>query len=92
MTTATATLAAITTVVPTNLKPDHITISWARRSTEKNPVAEHERYRGIEVPAALLAIAPEDCRSKFQQLLQSTIHSLADAKFTHWLKENMQAR
>ena len=92
MTTATVTLAQITTVVPTKLKPDHITISWSRRSTEKNPVAEHERYRGIEVPASLLAIEAADCRSKFSQLLQSTIHSLADAKFTHWLKDNMQAK
>lgn len=91
MTTVTTAVAQITSVAPTVVKPDHITISWARRSTEKNPVKESERYRGIEVAASLLAIEPQDCRSKFTQLLQSTIHSLADAKFTAWVKDNMAA-
>ena len=66
-------------------------VSWSRRSTTQNPVDAANRYRGIVVESAALAIAPDACTSKFQRLLQSTIHNLADAMFQAWATDNLPA-
>jgi hypothetical protein len=84
-----AKLTQVVSIAPAKLEDHQHVISWSRRSTDKNPVKTEERYRGIVVPAALLAL-PDGCTtSKFSALLQATIHDLADKKFASWAKDNM---
>lgn len=74
---------------PLQVKETERVVAWSRRSTEKTPVKESERYRGTVVPANLLAIPDAACSSKFQRLLQATVYDLADAKFAEYTKERM---
>ncbi len=95
MTTTTETttvLATVLSIAPAKVEDNQIVISWSRRSTEKNPVKTEERYRGIVVHAASLALPDGATTSKFSALLQATIHDLADKKFTAWVKDNMMVR
>lgn len=80
----------ILSVPPTVLDTaTHQLVSWARRSTDKNPVPAHERFRGVVIPRLLV---PSDaCTSKFSRLLQATIDSLADGAFTEWVRSRMSA-
>ena len=64
-------------------------IAWARRSTEKTPVAVEQRYRAVTIKADSLKIPLDTCSSKFYTLLQSTVHDLADVRFQAWVKDNM---
>ena len=80
----------IVSVPPTKIADTEHVVSWERRSTEKNPVAQDQRYRGVVIPAAALKVPDDACKSKFAMLLQSTIHRLADASFTAWVKDKMQ--
>jgi len=66
-------------------------VSWSRRSTKANPVAEAERYRGIIIEASAVTVPPDACGSKFLRLVQHTINGLADAMFTAWAKDNIHA-
>lgn len=69
---------------------EHV-ISWSRRSTEKTPVAETERYRAVTVSKDSLKVPHDACNSTFYALLQSTVHKLADASFAAWATDNMMA-
>lgn len=64
-------------------------IEWSRRSTDKNPVPEAQRYRAIVIPAAQLKVPDDACNSKFQRVLQSTIHELAQAFFVTKVKDDL---
>lgn len=91
-TTTTTTEVKLTQVVstpPAKLEDNTVAISWSRRSTDKNPVKTEERYRGIVVPAATLALPDGSTTSKFAALLQATIYDLADKKFAKWAADNM---
>ena len=68
---------------------DEKVISWARRSTEKTPVAVDQRYRGVTLKASALKVPNEACNSKFHMLLQNTVYDLANARFIDWVKDNM---
>jgi hypothetical protein len=83
------TVVQIVSVPPVATKDDERIVSWSRRSTTQNPVAAADRYRGIVVKADSLLVPTDACNSKFYQLLQNTVHSLADACFTEWVKDNM---
>lgn len=85
---ATASLQVYSTP-PVHLHESCMLVSWSRRSTKQNPVDASERYRGIVIDRSALAIAPDACSSKFQRLLQSTIHNLADSMFQGWATDNM---
>lgn len=74
---------------PLKLAEDEHTIEWSRRSTDKNPVATSERYRGVVIKRSALAVPADACSSKFSRLLQQTVNSLADAHFTTWVKDRM---
>jgi predicted flavoprotein YhiN len=74
---------------PVKIKETERVVAWKRRSTEKNPVAESERYRGVVIHADNLLIAADACTSKFHRLLQETIYSLADAAFQGYIEERM---
>lgn len=76
---------------PVHLSDACMLVSWSRRSTKQNPIEASERYRGIVVDKAALAVAPDACSSKFQRLLQSTLHTLADGAFQAWATDNMAA-
>jgi hypothetical protein len=69
---------------------DHL-VFWSRRETDKTPVPETERYRGVIVPKESLLVPHVACSSPFYALLQSTIHELAKACFTAWVRDNMLA-
>jgi hypothetical protein len=81
--------AQIVSVPPVAVKADERIISWSRRSTKQNPVEQCDRYRGIVVKADSLLVPADACNSKFYNLLQTTIHALADACFTDWVRDNM---
>lgn len=87
---ALATLAVVT-VAPAKLADNEHLISWTGRSTEKNPLDATNRFRGIVVHSATLAIPDGATTSKFSKLLQETIHKLADAKFSADIKDQMTA-
>ena len=67
---------------------EHV-ISWSRRSTDKTPVKESERYRGIVVPKSQLKVPDDAAVSKFHRLIQATIDDLADTMFRVWVAEHM---
>lgn len=73
---------------PVAVREDARIVAWSRRSTEKNPVPEAERYRGIVVAASALKVPDDACASKFQRLLAATVHKLADEMFTAWCKQD----
>lgn len=81
MTTVSIDSLPIHTIAPVQVDDADMVICWSRRSTDKNPLAAHERYRGVMVNRATLEILDGCTTSKFQKLLQSTIHGLADKKF-----------
>jgi hypothetical protein len=83
--------AQVFTVVPLHIADACMLVSWSRRATKQNPIEPGDRYRGIVVERAALAIAPDACSSKFQRLLQSSIHNLADSMFQQWAGDNMAA-
>lgn len=90
MTAATETkLTQVVSVAPAKLEDNTMLVSWSRRSTEKNPVKTEERFRGIVVPTASLALPDGATTSKFSALLQSVIYDLADKKFAKWAIDNM---
>jgi hypothetical protein len=74
---------------PTQVAEHEMLIEWSRRSTEKNPVKDSERYRAIVIPRSLLKVADDAASSKYIRLLQTTIHDLAQSKFVESIKENM---
>lgn len=88
--TAPAQLQVVSTP-PLKLADTQMMVKWSRRSTEKNPVADTERYRGVCIDKKVLAIPHDACHSPYYALLQSTIHELADGAFTAWVKENMHS-
>lgn len=88
--TDTAETLQIISTPPLQVAETDMVVCWSRRSTEKNPVAAAERYRGVTIKRAVLAVPAEKCNSAFHALLQSTIHNLADAAFTAWVKDKMQ--
>ena len=71
---------------PTDCEAPLLPIVLSRRSTDKNPVPEHLRYRAIHVPESAMAIASDACQSKFSRLLQTTIHDLASKMFAEEIK------
>jgi hypothetical protein len=78
--------------VPQTLTDNQIAVIWSRRSTDKNPVAAENRYRAVVLPASRLQLPDGACTSKFQSLLQSTIHQLAETKLQADLKDGMHLR
>lgn len=74
---------------PVNVHENCMLVSWSRRSTKQNPIETADRYRGLVIDKAALTLAPDACASKFQRLLQSTVHTLADTMFQAWATENM---
>lgn len=81
----------VSSIAPTKTPDHHLNICWQRRSTDKNPVDAAMRYRGVQVHESVLALPDGATSSKFHALLQNTIHQLADAKFTAWVRDNMHA-
>lgn len=79
----------VVSVPPTKLAENEQLVSWSRRSTAANPVSATERYRAVIVHSSSLTIPDGATTSKFSALLQSTINSLADAKFTDYIRERM---
>lgn len=93
---STATESSTTAVQVVSVKPATVEdgfhkIELSRRSTKLNEVPTAERYRAIVVKAAQLALPDGATISKFSELLQATIHQLADKKFAEWAVENLQA-
>jgi hypothetical protein len=78
----------VVSVEPTSVPEGMQLISWARRSTEKTPVKDTERFRGILVPVTNLRVPQDACISKFYKLLQQTVYELADAKFKAWVSDD----
>lgn len=72
---------------PQKIAAPMLAIEWKRRSTTANPVAEANRYRAIVVHESALAIGTDACASKFQVLLQRTIHDLASTMLAAELAE-----
>lgn len=83
------TTTQVVTVPPVKLDDNQHVISWSRRSTDKTPVKAEERYRAIVVPSASIRLPDGATTSKFSELLQSTIHELANNKFAAWAKDNL---
>jgi len=92
-----ATLSAPTSMVqvvstpPSKVEEGSMVIEWSRRSTDKNPLPEAQRYRGIVIPASQLKVPDDSASSKFLRLLQGTIHDLAQALFVEKIKDQMEA-
>lgn len=87
LTAATDAAAIVVSTPPTAVPAEGIVIAWSRRSTAANPVKQEERYRGVVVHRALLALPDGATTSKFAALLQSTIHELAQARFQAWVSD-----
>lgn len=87
-TEAPAKMLPISTVAPLNIPDTDMIVSWTRRSTTANPVANENRYRGVIVNRSTLALPDGSTTSKFTALLQSTIHALADKKFQALMQED----
>jgi len=88
-------LTAIATVIstpPAKVDANDMVVSWSRRSTVANPVKAEERYRGVVINRSLLQIPDGAATSKFQLLLQETVHKLADQKFQAWVSDRMMER
>lgn len=79
----------IVSVPPVKVEDGKKLVSWSRRSTTANPVTATERFRGVLVSEAALRLPDGATTSKFERLLQSTIDSLADAKFQDYIKDRM---
>lgn len=88
--TTTAAALQVTSTPPLKVADADMVVNWSRRSTTANPVDTANRYRGVTIPRAKLAIPAEKCSSQFYMLLQSTIHGLADACFQAYIKDRMQ--
>lgn len=86
---AAITMLQVTSTPPIKVADADMVVCWARRSTTANPVSTTQRYRGTMIPRAKLAIPSDKCSSQFYMLLQSTIHGLADACFTAYIRERM---
>jgi hypothetical protein len=84
-----STVQIISTPPVGGIKDGTTLVSWSRRSTEKNPVPTAERYRGVVIPAANLALPDGATTSKFSRLLQSTIYDLAAGKFQAYITDRM---
>lgn len=92
MQTLEITTTAVLSVAPTKIGDNEHIISWSRRSTDKTPVKNEERFRGIVIHSSSLALPDGATTSKFSSLLQSVIYELADKKFAAWAKDNMMVR
>lgn len=76
------------TTAPVAVAEDAMILAWSRRSTSTNPVPAPERYRGMIVTKAALAVPADACNSKFARLLQATVHKLAEDVFVNWCKQD----
>lgn len=72
---------------PQKVAANTLAIEWKRRSTKTNPVDEANRYRAIHVAEGAMLIGNDACQSKFQVLLQSTIHDMAAKMLAEELAE-----
>lgn len=88
-TTETRATVQIVSVPPVKVADDEQVIAWSRRSTDKTPVPAEQRYRGIVIKRAALAVPTDAASSKFHRVLQATINDLAEAMFVAWVKDNM---
>lgn len=83
---ATSTMLQVYTA-PTEVKPPMLAIEWKRRSTKQNPVSEQSRYRAIQIHESAIAVPKEQVSSKFYNLVQSTVHQLAEKMLAEELGE-----
>jgi len=73
--------------VPTPTPAGFYALEKRARSTEKNPVAAHDRYRVAFVPEQPLLIDAGGISSKFASLVQARIHEIAQERFAALLAE-----
>ena len=67
--------------VPTPTPAGMHALEYSRRSTDKNPVAQSERYRVAFIPEELRLVSAEGMASKFHALVQARIDELAKQRF-----------